>query len=276
MATFDSGITTNPEKNVINNPLAKEHSTREGSTVLPQILEQNPQTPDARRNRQLIMWRVPGRGFVKMYMNPQQLQIQEKKIIQKERTKGGYVIQYWGEELPTIKIDGNTGAAGIEGINILRDVYRAEQLAFQQVEQTLADRLNSAMGTSLSSLAGTAADQGLGSAAGKLISDALGGAQNPPLLPTLGSLAIGIELYYQGWVFKGFFEDFSVTESVSQGVGFFTYNMTFTVVDRRGLRLNFAPWHRSPISAGTNQNPGGYTHSDAQNTPMSFGGIKEE
>ena len=132
------------------------------------------------------------------------------------------------------------------------------------------------MGSSLSSLASTAAGQGLGAAGGKLISNLLGGAQNPPLLPTLGSLAIGVEMYYQGWVFKGFFEDFSVTESTSQGVGFFTYNMTFTVVDRRGLRLNFAPWHRNPLSSGTVQNPGGYTKSDANTTPMSFGGIKED
>lgn len=246
---------------------------REGNLLLPDIVAKNPQIPKGRRYRQLMRWRVPDLGFVDMYINPQQLQIQEKKIIQKQRTKGGYVIQYWGEELTTIRIDGNTGASGIEGINILQQVYRAEQNAFQKVEQILSDRLNSLTNSSISNLAQTTASQGLGKALGGLVSDVLGGAKNPPLLPTLGSLAVSVELYYQGWVFKGFFEDFNIIESVSNGVGLFTYNMTFTVTERRGFRTNFMPWHRqaasSDISTG---NINGFNSSNAQITPLSFSG----
>jgi len=270
---FDNRVLPNLSSSA-NTSLTNKVESREGNLTLPDIVAENPQTPHGRRNRQLLRWRVPGLGFVDMYINPQQLQIQEKKIIQKQRTKGGYIIQYWGEELTTVRIDGNTGAAGIEGINILYKVYRAEQNAFQEVEQTLADRLNSLTRTStLGSFANKASQQGLGAAAGSLVSDMLGGAKNPPLLPTLGSLAVAVELYYQGWVFKGFFEDFSVTESVSNGVGLFTYNMTFTVTERRGVRTNFMPWHRQPATLDRSSgNPNGFNKADARSTPLSFGG----
>jgi hypothetical protein len=270
---FDSRVQADPSVEDIN----KETFTREGNLILPDIIAENPQTPLGRRSRQLIRWRVPGIGFVDMYINPQQMQIQEKKIIQKQRTKGGYVVQYWGEELISIRLDGNTGASGIEGINILRKVYRAEQDAFHRVEQILSDRLNSLAsgGTSLSSLARRASEGGVGSALGGLVSDVLGGAKNPPLLPTLGSLALSVELYYQGWVFKGFFEEFSVTESVQNGVGLFSYSMLFTVTDRRGFRTNFMPWHRSPATFDrASGNPNGFNKSNADTTPLNFGGEK--
>jgi len=271
---FDGRTKLDTSTGSANTSITNKVSNREGNLALPDIIAENPQTPKGRRNRQLIRWRVPGLGFVDMYINPQQLQIQEKKVIQKQRTKGGYVIQYWGEELTTIRIEGNTGAAGVEGINILRKVYRAEQDAFQQVEQILADRLNSLTRTSsLSSFAQKASQQGLGAAAGSLVSDMLGGAKNPPLLPTLGSLAVSVELYYQGWVFKGFFEDFGVIESVANGVGLFTYNMTFTVTERRGNRTNFMPWHRQPATFDRSSgNPSGFNKSDASSTPLNFGG----
>lgn len=269
MVIFNKGAILD---NIQNTKINKVPS-REGNLSLPDIIAKNPQTPKGRRYRQLMRWRVPDLGFVDMYINPQQLQIQEKKIIQKQRTKGGYIIQYWGEELTTIRIDGNTGASGIEGINILRQVYRAEQNAFQKVEQILADRLNSLTNSSISNLARTTASQGLGKALGGLVSDVLGGAKNPPLLPTLGSLAVSVELYYQGWVFKGFFEDLNIIESVSNGVGLFTYNMTFTVTERRGFRTNFMPWHRQATSFDISTgNLNGFNSSNAQITPLSFGG----
>jgi hypothetical protein len=133
--------------------MASEQFTREGNPRLPDIIAENPQTPKGHRVRQLIRWRVPGLGFVDMYINPQQMDIQEKKVIQKQRTKGGYVIQYWGEELMIIRIQGNTGASGIEGINILRKVYRAEQDSFQQVAQILSERINaSSVGGNLANI----------------------------------------------------------------------------------------------------------------------------
>jgi hypothetical protein len=83
-------------------------------------------------------------------------------------------------------------------------------------------------------------------------------------------------MYYQGWVFKGIFEEFGVQESVSNGVGVFNYNLSFTVLDRRGRRKNIQPWNRSPaIVDPLTGNPIHYYRSDAKNTPMNFGGEEE-
>ncbi len=216
-------------------------------------------------------------GFVDMYINPQSMDIQEKKIIQKQRTKGGYIIQYWGEELMSIKIAGTTGASGIEGINILRKVYRAEQDSFQQVAQTLSDRVNAFTASGnianvIAQGAGSAAGDLAGNIGGGLMTGLFGGSSSPSLLPTLGSLAVSVELFYQGWVFKGFFEELSTSENVVNGPGVFNYNLTFTVLDRRGTRGNFMPFHRSPAILDSAGNPISYNQSNAKTTPMSFGG----
>lgn len=261
--------------------MVSEYNSRDGSFQLPDIIAENPQTPKGKKTRQLIRWRVPGLGFVDMYINPQQMDISEKKVIQKQRTKGGYIIQYWGEELTTIRIQGNTGASGIEGINILRKVYRAEQDSFQQVAQMLADRVNAfSVGGNLSSLIANGASQSGGNFAGNitggLVTGLLGGNSSPATLPTLGSLAVSVEMYYQGWVFKGFFENFDVNESVSNGPGVFNYTLLFTVLDRRGERLNIMSYNRSPaIIDPDSGKPKNYYKSDAKTTPMSFGGTKE-
>jgi len=272
---FDNRARLEPRDLPINDTIDNSKaSVRIGDYESPSILQLNPNIKDGKRDRQLIIWRVPQLGFVPMYINPQQMRLQEKKVIQKQRTKGGYVIQYWGEELPIITLEGSTGASGIEGINILRKVYRAEQNAFQQVSQTLADRLQSfTVGGTLANLIGAGAEQNTGNAIAQVGASLFGGSANPPLLPTLGSLAVSVELFHQGWVFKGYFNEFSITESVTQGVGVFNYSMTFTVLDRRGTRTNFMPWHRSPATLDSeSENPLAYFKSNADSTPPSFGG----
>src|SRR5512135_2016378 len=89
-------------------------------------------------NRNIITWFVPQFGTVRMYVNPQNIAYNHRKLINKDRTKGGYTLQYWGEELDTINISGTTGSSGIEGINMLYEIYRAEQYAFDAVGLTLA------------------------------------------------------------------------------------------------------------------------------------------
>jgi hypothetical protein len=246
-----------------------------GNPMPPDIIANNPNMPTGRRIRQLIRWRVPGLGFVDMYINPQQMTTSEKKAITSTRTKGGFIVQYWGEELTSIKLNGNTGASGIEGINILRRVYRAEQDAFQKVAEQLASRIRSNSGSNaISSIANLAAGDGkssLGSTIGGAITGMLGGSSSPPTLPTLGSLAVSVEMYYQSWVMKGYFEDFTITESVQNGVGIFTYDLSFKVLDRRGIRTNFASFNRSPAVIDPNTgNPISYYNSDYNNTPLSF------
>jgi len=252
---------------------------RQGNLQYPDVISLNPQTPDGVKSRDLIRWRVPGLGFVDMYINPQQMVIDEKKVVPVQRTKGGYIVQYFGEEVVPIRLSGNTGSSGIEGINILRRVYRAEQHAFEQVAKQLADRVNAfSVGGNLASLISQGSQQAGGNFAGNLaggvVTGLLGGNTVPSTLPTLGSLAVSVELYYQGWVYKGFFTSFTVTESVSNGVGIFSYDINFTALERRGERKNFATFHRSPATYNNNGEPNSYNQSDSNTTPMSFGGKK--
>lgn len=270
---FDNSVKTDPNF-ITRNPNLISSDTRDANTLLPEIIQQNPQMPIGRRNRQTIQWRVPGMGMVEMYINPQQMRITEKKVIKTSRTKGGYIMQYFGEELPTISLSGTTGASSIEGINILRQVYRAEQSSFQQVAATLADKFQEyTSGASLSGLVSQASKGSIGGVAGSLVNSLIGGNANPPLLPTLGSLAVAVEMYYQGWVFKGFFTSFTITESTSLGAGIFEYALEFTAFDRRGVRSNFTTSARSPATLDpTTGSPVGYNKADSSSVPLSYSG----
>ncbi len=62
-----------------------------------------------------------------LYINPTSFSIKESKLVRSDLTKGGYVVQYFGEQLQVIDVSGTTGSSGVEGINILRDIYRHEQ-----------------------------------------------------------------------------------------------------------------------------------------------------
>src|ERR1700723_1152672 len=88
--------------------------------------------------RSNITWFVPQFGIVRMFINPQSITYVEKKLITKEKTKGGFTLQYWGEDLIQLDINGTTGSAGVEGIEALREIYRAEQYAFDGVGLSLA------------------------------------------------------------------------------------------------------------------------------------------
>lgn len=269
----DNRVTPDPSADPINDPLQNATQRRAADFRLPELVRDNPQMPQGTRRRQLMRWRVPGAGFIDMYLNPQQLQIQERKVIKKTRTKGGYVIQYWGEELPVLTINGTTGSAGIEGINILRSIYRAEQDAFESVAKTLADRLGAfSIGGSVGGLIGATTAAAAGQAVGSAISGLMGANQSAPLQPTLASLAVAVELFFQGWVFKGYFENFTVTESTSLGPGVFDYSMTFFVTDRRGNRFNWIGWHRSPADQDSSGRFKNFRHSDSAVTPPSFKG----
>ena len=214
-----------------------------------------------------------------LYINPQSFQIREQKIIKKDLTKGGYLVQYWGEELPTVEVQGTTGSAGIEGINILRDIYRHEQIVFRTVlenrQRELAEAALAAAEDAAASLkerSGTGwliADAFLGGA-GSGVSDTISGLSNAvdiitdpfggtsvgtnyagtgtfSTVPTLAAFATNIDMYYQGEFFRGYFTVFSVTESANEP-GHFNYSFSFVVTRRTGERTNFMPWHREPTS----------------------------
>jgi hypothetical protein len=238
------------------------------------------------RDKQIMTWRLPNGSSVQMYINPQNFVVAESKQISSTRTKGGFVVQYWGDNLARITLSGTTGSSGVKGVQVLRDVYRAENRAFELVAATqisqLTDLVSDGLGLdNAASVTSQFADQLRDSAF--------------ILRPSLASLALSMLLFYQGIQYRGFFMDFSVTES-TQNLGLFDYNMTFMVTEIRGSRENFMAWHKEPLadSAGAQlasgvlnavgnsirravrlpeqaQNP---TQFHPESAPLSFGGTE--
>ena len=220
---------------------------------------------DARFKRNIIHWFIPEFGVVRMFNNPEGIGYRNKKLVPKTRTKGGYSIQYWGEELTTLSISGTTGSSGVEGINVLYEMYRAEQYAFDSVGLTLAannatigaaQQIFNGIGDSIGSTAGDVTSGLLNSLAG---TNSYQNSLAPSNIPTLASIAFGIEMYYDGWVYRGFFENFNFDEKSSNFL--WSYNFDFTVTQRRGYRTNYLPWQKS-----AKDGPSQY------NTPNSFSG----
>ncbi|MEK6883729.1 MAG: hypothetical protein AABY22_29140, partial [Nanoarchaeota archaeon] len=50
-------------------------------------------------------------------------------------------------------------------------------------------------------------------------------------------------MYYNGWAYRGFFDNMNVTESADNFL--MQYDMTFVATQRRGYRVNYFPWTRS-------------------------------
>lgn len=210
--------------------------------------------------RNMMRWFVPETGIVEMYVNPQNVSYQRKKHITRQRTKGGWVLQYWGEELGALNISGTTGSSGIEGINVLEDVYRNEQLAFDPYALAIAaardaQDIDFSGNQSLFALIDNAG-QDASERFFDLVSNAIetGSSNTSRPKPTLADLAFTVELYWSGWVFRGFFDDFRVEERAGN-LGLFDYSMTFTYTQRRGIRNNFLGWHRSPTDGPSNTDP---------------------
>jgi len=223
---------------------------------------QVPSYKQSQLHRNIITWFVPQFGTVKMYVNPTNISYAHKKLINKDRTKGGYTLQYWGEELTTINITGTTGSSGIEGINALYEIYRAEQYAFDAVGLTLAGNnasadiannlvngVGGALGNSINQLFGgsgnspTAAAGGAGILGGILGLDSPNNNLSVQNIPSLAQLAFTVEMYYGGWVYRGFFDSMTVTERADNFL--LEYQMVFMGTQRRGYRVNYFPWTRS-------------------------------
>ena len=201
-----------------------------------------------------------------LYMNPQSFNISDQKLVQKSLTKGGFVVQYWGEELATIAVQGTTGSSGVEGINILRDIYRHEQLHYRTIlanrqrevaaaaaaaqaeaEEQIYDSFGEFLVTGLKKAAGGVANT-IDTLFGSSLGDNFGGTGGTfRAVPTLAAFATNIDMYYQGEFFRGYFTNFTVTESASEP-GHFSYTFNFVVTRRSGKRENFMPWHRNPVS----------------------------
>lgn len=219
--------------------------------------------------RNIITWFIPEFGIVRMYINPQSIAYNHKKAISRDRTKGGFTLQYWGEDLSALSINGHTGSSGIEGINMLYEIYRAEQYAFDGVGLTLAannaaadlsGNLINGIGGALGGLVSnspTAAASGAGLLGGILGMNSPQNTLSAQNIPSLAQLAFSVEMYYNGCVYRGYFDNMTITESADNFL--WTYQITFVVTQRRGYRTNYFPFHRTPV-----QGPSQYT------TPTSF------
>jgi hypothetical protein len=201
--------------------------------------------------RNIITWFVPQFGIVRMYINPQSISFKNTKVIDHQRTKGGYTVQYWGEDLTQIAINGNTGSAGIEGINVLYQLYRAEQYAFDSVGLTLAaNNVNNDLSHNLvngvaSMFGGSATTQAgvSGLLGGVLGIDSPNNTLSAKNIPSLAQLAATVEMYYNGQVYRGYFKDMAVNEHANNFLIDYTINFVATQV--RGYRTNYFPWTRS-------------------------------
>lgn len=241
---------------------------------------QVPNSADGVIRRNIISWFVPQFGVAQMFVNPQNISYANKKLITKERTKGGFTLQYWGEDLTTINISGTTGSSGIEGINMLYEIYRAEQYAFDAVGLTLAannasadvaanlvNTIGGSLGQFTNSLLpanaqvgpNTAAAEGAGLLGGILGLNSPNSNLSTRNITSLAQLAFTVEMYYDGWVFRGYFDSFTFTERADNFL--IDYQMVFMATQRRGYRTNYFPWSHA---ANT-----GYS---TYNTPTSFNG----
>lgn len=221
----------------------------------------------ATNTRKLMRWLVPEMPIVEMYINPQSVVYDYGKSITETRTKGGYVLQYWGEEITKLSLSGTTGSSGIEGINVLHDVYRNEQLMFDPYALALQGARDSQQQSDASFDIfgqGLSSNNSIGG-----ITSLLSGKQSPSTgvrsRPTLASMAFTVELYWSGEVYRGYFKSFRVTESATN-LGMFEYSIDFRVTQKRGFRQNFLAWHRSAVNGPSNSNP-------EYGTPHSFAAL---
>jgi len=222
--------------------------------------------------RNIITWFVPNFGIVSMYINPSAITYNFKKLINPDRTKGGYTLQYWGEQLDVLNISGTTGSSGIEGINVLYEIYRAEQYAFDATGLLIAgNNATTDLSNSLSGLGGAlggAIGGGVGAAVGGAVGGLLGlAAPNTNLsaqnIPSIAQSAFSVEMYYNGWVYRGYFNSMTVRERADNFM--LEYDMEFITTSRQGYRLNYFPW-----SVSANSGPSSYS------TPESFNGNVSE
>lgn len=213
--------------------------------------------------REVIRWQVPSKQFhIEMYINPQNITIQSSKLINEVRTKGGFIIQYWGENFDTASIAGMTGSGGIEGINILKSIYRDEQLEIDGVLKTIISTIQNMNTTQIAQAAGLGISEG----ASALYNFATNGnSQAAAALKSLAARAANVKMFYQGVTYRGFFKTFNSTETADQ-LGLFNYDMAFTIVETIGKRSNYMPWHRKASVPA----PGPVTYSRITQSPDSI------
>lgn len=220
------------------------------------------------QNQGTIASDTVGKKTVEVYLNPTSFRITESKLVESSITKGGFMVSYWGENLPTIAASGTTGSSGIEGIQILRDVYRNEQIVYKEILKNRNYAASESLGSStitdaafsisnILNLINGAGSEGSVSTVDSLINQkktVLEQQKQEILSPSIAAFVTSVDIYFQGEKFRGFFKDFGYNEEANNP-GIFTYTFNFVVLQRYGIRSNFMPWHRNPRDASGNPIP---------------------
>ena len=231
---------------------------------------------------------VGDRKVVPLYINPNSFQTNYSKNISETQTIGGFIIQYWGDRITTISIQGTTGSGGIDAINILYDVYKSEQTSFRDMMIVRRRQLQAAIKDSQSGTeslnVGQALDQVLLNGAFSEIANGISETMDyfkkaitgeeiekssVELMPTLSAFAVSLEMHFQGKIYRGYIESMNVTES-SNAPGHFDYTIQFKSLKEYGERKNFMPWHINPRDESGNPVQKPRVGPNGQNYNLSF------
>jgi hypothetical protein len=231
---------------------------------------------------------VGDRKVVPLYINPNSFQTNYSKNISETQTIGGFIIQYWGDRITTMSIQGTTGSGGIDAINILYDVYKSEQTSFRNMMIVRRQQLQAAIKDSQSGTeslnVGQALDQVLLNGAFSEIANGISETMDyfkkaitgeeiekssVELMPTLSAFAVSLEMHFQGKIYRGYIESMTVTEN-SNAPGHFDYTIQFKSLKEYGERKNFMPWHINPRDESGNPVQKPRVGPNGQNYNLSF------
>ena len=162
-----------------------------------------------------------------LHINPSQLTFAYTKLVERIQTKGGYVEQHWGEGAPTIEMSGVTGGfkrlygglSNVTGGGFDTGGTRRETIAYDKYLDLLALFHNN----------GAVFDQ-----RGQIVFQGI------------------IKMTFDGGVYFGWFQNFTVSESAEQP--FMFQLSTGFLVERELLRIRSLPYQRVPyhiITGGT-------------------------
>ena len=153
------------------------------------------------RNNKSIVWSVTGLPEniiipdLAMKINPTNLSENFQKLINRKRTKGGFIVEHWGDQLDSISATGVTG--GFMNERGLTNENRRDTSAFQSFESLISIYRNN--GSIYSTRDGSLVAQG------------------------------SIIMYYDDTIRHGFFETFSVDESPEKPYNI-DYQFTFKIM----------------------------------------------
>jgi hypothetical protein len=72
---------------------------------------------------------------IQFHINPTSINFQYKKIITRQRTRGGWIEEHWGDELDVVNIEASTGSfLSLEtGLNVTRRHETLSMINFQEI-----------------------------------------------------------------------------------------------------------------------------------------------